>query len=107
VEKFTDTKFCELLYYVGYVKPPPWGGDFSYVLEFAILMYGVSPNEGYTGYKGYYMPSPLSTDSNSYSMPLLALILLNPAITFLAQWHPLIHPKMTTFRGSADWSGAS
>jgi len=28
------------------------------------------------------------------------------AITFLSQWHPLIHPKMADFRSWADWSGA-
>jgi len=28
------------------------------------------------------------------------------AITFLAQWHPLIRPRMNGFRGWADWSGA-
>jgi hypothetical protein len=69
-------------------------------------MYGVSRTTLHRiqGTLHTFSPLPLRL---SYSMPCLALILLNPAITFLAQWHPLIRPKMNTFRGSADWSGAN
>lgn len=66
------------------------------------------PERRYTGYRpNYTRPYPLLfLLTTSDSMPCLLLILLNLAITFLAQWHPLIQPKMNTFRGSADWSGA-
>ena len=60
----------------------------------------------YTGYTKLQFRHNTFLSSVRMSRGGHLLIRLNLALTFLAQWHPLIRPKMTTFRSSADWSGA-